>query len=486
MSNTATTEPPENHSAQFAAQLQQLSARLAQRERQLTALNEIGQRLTATLEITEICRIIYREIAEKMLGASHLLIALFDAATETLTCGFAISGGQELSPADFPPLPLGAGPASETIRTGQPRVVDLEAAYFGQRARGQAHLIGEGPHPRSALYVPMISRQQITGLLQVQHNDARAFQETDLTLLSILANQAAIALENARLYAEVQQYAQHLEQRVAARTQELAVANQRLTELDRMKDQFVSNVSHELRTPLANVKLYLQLLERGRPDKRAEYLQTLRRETRRLEKLIDDLLELSQLDLGAVAFQIEPIDVNYLTAELVQDRILMAAQRELLIDCQLCREPLIALIDPARFTQVVSNLLTNAINYTPSGGLVTVSTAAAQQADAAWITITVRDTGRGIPEAETPHLFDRFFRGAASRELGTPGTGLGLAICRELMERMGGRITVESQAGQGAAFTLWLKPAIPSRRSAGNARRPAAVRPRAASPLRDQ
>jgi signal transduction histidine kinase len=461
MFNTSNTEPPENHSAQLAAHLQQLNAQLARRERQLTALNEIGQRLAATLDITEICRIIYREIAEKMLGASHLLIALFDAPTETLTCGFAISDGQELNPAEFPPLPLGAGPASETIRTRQPRIVDLVAAYFGQRARGQAHLIGEGPNPKSALYVPMISRQQITGLLQVQHNAANAFQETDLTLLSILANQAAIALENARLYAEVQQYALHLEQRVAERTQELAVANQRLTELDRMKDQFISNVSHELRTPLANVKLYLQLLERGRPDKRAEYLHTLLRETRRLEKLIDDLLELSQLDLGALAFQIEPIDVNYLTAELVQDRILMAAQRDLVVDCQLCREPLIASIDPARLTQVMSNLMTNAINYTPAGGLVTVSTDVAHQADTAWITITVRDTGHGISAAETPQLFDRFFRGAASREVGTPGTGLGLAICKELVEQMGGQITLESRVGQGAAFTVWLKPATP-------------------------
>jgi signal transduction histidine kinase len=461
MLNPAPPESPENHSTQLAAQLQQLSARLAQRERQLAALNEIGQALTATFDMRAICLLIYREIAQQMLGATHLLIALYDAAADQLICGFAISDDEELDVVQFPPLPLGTGPASDTIRTRLPRIVDMEAEYFGRQARGQAHLIGDGPTPKSALYVPMISRQQITGLLQVQHNDAKAFQETDLTLLSILANQAAIALENARLYAEVQQYAQHLEQRVADRTQELAVANQRLTELDRMKDQFVSNVSHELRTPLANVKLYLQLLERGRPDKRAEYLHTLLRETRRLEKLIDDLLDLSQLDLKALAFQIEPIDVNDLMSELVQDHILMAAQRELIIDCQLSAEPLIALIDAARLTQVISNLMTNAINYTPTGGLVTVSTAVAQQAGVAWITIIVRDTGHGIPAAEAPRLFERFFRGSASREVGTPGTGLGLAICKELVEQMGGHITVDSEVGQGAAFTVWLKPARP-------------------------
>jgi signal transduction histidine kinase len=203
--------------------------------------------------------------------------------------------------------------------------------------------------------------------------------------------------------------------------------------------------------------LYLQLLDRGRPDKREEYLQTLLRETRRLEKLIDDLLELSQLDLGVSAFYLEPVDVNYLTAELVQDRILMAANRGLVIDCQLSAEPRLALIDPARVTQVLSNLMTNAINYTPSGGLVTISTAVRSQAETPWVTVTVRDTGNGIPTHEVPLLFDRFFRGASSREAGVPGTGLGLALCKEIVEQMGGHITVASEAGQGAAFTVWLR-----------------------------
>ena len=456
---TDSADPDAPQRARLLAQVQQLNLQLEQRNRQLTALYEIGQTLAATLDIREIYRGMFREIAQKMLGASHLLIALFDAETETLSCSFAISDNEELDPAQFPPLRLGVGPASDTIRTHQPRIVDLEEEYFGEKAKGQAHLIGEGPIPKSALYVPMISHNQVVGVMQVQHYAAAAFQETDLTLLSILANQAAIAFENAQLYTAVQQHAQQLEQRVAERTLELAAANQRLTELDHMKDQFVSSVSHELRTPLANVKLYLQLLTRGRPDKYEDYLQTLLRETRRLEKLIDDLLELSRLDLKVTAFDLEPADVNYLTAELVQDRILMAADRGLLIDCQLAAVPLLALVDPPRFTQVISNLMTNALNYTPTGGLVTLSTATQLQEEAAWVTVVVRDTGRGIPPQEVPYLFERFFRGAVSRQAGIPGTGLGLAICKEIVEQMGGRITVASEPGQGAAFTVWLRSA---------------------------
>jgi signal transduction histidine kinase len=441
------------------AEVQQLNAQLEQRNRQLTALYEIGRTFSATLNLGEIYRAMFSEIAQKLLDASHLLIALFDASTETLTCGFAIGDNEEFEASQFPPLKLGTGPMSDTIRTRQPRIVDLEAEYFSRNARGQAHLIGQGPVPKSALYVPMISNDAVIGIMQVQHYAADAFQAADLTLVSILANQAAIACENAQLYATVQQHAQQLEQRVAERTRELAEANDQLTELDHLKDQFVSSVSHELRTPLANVKLYLQLLTRGRPDKHDDYMQTLHRETRRLENLIDDLLDLSRLDLNATVFYPEPIDINYLTAEFVQDRIAMATDRGLIIDCQLTSDLPPALIDPQRFTQIMSNLTTNAMTYTPAGGLITLSTAVRPQAGNDWITFTVRDTGPGIPERELPHIFERFFRGLASQKTNSPGTGLGLAICKEIIERMGGHITVDSQVGQGTEFTAWLQPA---------------------------
>ena len=439
-------------------QVQLLTAQLEQRNHQLTALFEIGWILAATLDPREIYRVMFREIAQKILGTPHLIVALFEAATQMIHCDFAIVDGVEIDPAQFPPLPLGAGPLSETIRTAQPRIVDLAREYLEPGAKAHSSLIGEGPVTQSALYVPMISNAHVLGVMQVQHYAANAFQETDLALLSILANQAAIAFEKARLYASVQRYAGELERHVAERTRELAEANERLQSLDRLKDQFVSNVSHELRTPLANVKLFLQLLTSGRPDKHEEYLQTLQRETRRLERLIDDLLDLSQLDLNAVEFYLEPTDVNGLVADFIQDRIVMAQERKLAIACQLAPELPQALIDPQRFTQIMSNLMTNAMNYTPSGGLLTFSTAVQRYDDTPWVTFSLHDTGQGIPEQELPHVFERFFRGVASRKTGIPGTGLGLAICQEIVQRLEGQITVRSQPGQGTAFTVWLRP----------------------------
>jgi two-component system phosphate regulon sensor histidine kinase PhoR len=109
----------------------------------------------------------------------------------------------------------------------------------------------------------------------------------------------------------------------------------------------------------------------------------------------------------------------------------------------------------------MSNLTTNAINYTPAGGIITVSTAVQQREDRGWITFTVSDTGMGISEEELSRVFERFFRGKASHASNTPGTGLGLAICKEIVERMAGQITVESQPGAGATFTVWLQPGSP-------------------------
>jgi PAS domain S-box-containing protein len=232
-------------------------------------------------------------------------------------------------------------------------------------------------------------------------------------------------------------------------------------ELDRLKDEFVSNVSHELRTPIANVKLYISLLTRGKPEKYNEYLQTLRREAARLEKLIEDLLDLSRLDMGRQPIMLAPTDVNQLTAQLIDDRTALAASRQLLIDYHAASPLALAQADPAMLNQVVSNLLTNAVNYTPAEGSITVTTAARERDEQTWITITIHDTGPGIPPHDRAHIFERFYRGEAGRKSGAPGTGLGLAISAQIMDKLGGSITVVSSPGEGAAFTVWLKPALP-------------------------
>jgi signal transduction histidine kinase len=115
--------------------------------------------------------------------------------------------------------------------------------------------------------------------------------------------------------------------------------------------------------------------------------------------------------------------------------------------------------DPALFVRALSILLENAFNYTPRGGWVMVTTEARRQDNRDWVTLSVQDSGPGISIEEIPHLFERFYRGKAAEDYATPGVGLGLAICKAIVDKLGGRITVESQAGSGATFTVWLRPA---------------------------
>ena len=296
------------------------------------------------------------------------------------------------------------------------------------------------------------------GILVLISKTADAFGSEQLALIQSLAGNAAVALQNARLYKVARSHADELEERVAERTRELATANARLIQLDHVKDQFVSNVSHELRTPLANIKLYLGLLDHGKPEKYDQYIQTLYRETARLHHIIEDLLDLSQLDLRKDPTQLVPTDLNQLAGFLMIDRANLAAERGLFLssttpDLQL------ALAQPLLVSQVMSQLMTNALNYTPPGGAVILTTALTSELEHDWVTFTIHDTGPGISAKDRPHIFERFYRGEAAQNYATPGTGLGLSICRQIIDKLGGRLTLDSLPGQGAAFTIWLKPA---------------------------
>ena len=270
---------------------------------------------------------------------------------------------------------------------------------------------------------------------------------------------------------------------MAERTAELRAANAKLKELDRFKSSFVSDVSHELRQPLTNIKTYLYLLDRGKPEKRAGYMATLHRETDLLQQLIEDLLHLSRLDLGKAQPLLAPLYINGLAGTLAEDRVPLAVEHGLTLQTALAPDLPAVLADAKMMTQVLTNLLANAMNYTPAGGTIVVSTAARRDGGGAeergsrgdtqyairntpteWVTFSVSDTGPGIAAEEQTRIFERFYRGEAARQSRASGTGLGLAICQELIQRHEGKITLESQVGQGSTFTVWLPAAKDERR----------------------
>ncbi len=256
---------------------------------------------------------------------------------------------------------------------------------------------------------------------------------------------------------ELEHYRSHLEDLVEQRTAELKAANDQLVVLSRMKDEFVSNVSHELRTPITSLKLRCTLIEKH-PEQLEKHLGTVKREVDRLGQTIEDLLQLSRIDQSRTDLSKSPIDLNLLIEHYVHDRLSIAHEKKLQLDFSRADNLPTVKADSGLLGQVVSILLTNAINYTPGGGQITVSTHTQRFDDQTWTGFSVSDTGPGIPPEDQARLFTRFFRGAAVRKVGVPGTGLGLSIAKEIMNRHQGRIEVESDgiSGHGTTFRVWI------------------------------
>lgn len=209
----------------LAHQQQAINAQLEAYYSDALTVHEVSQALAAALDPTAIYRLLYREIVQRLLGAAQLTVALYDAESQTIRCGYAMIDDQEIDPAQFPPLVLGIGPTSDTIRTREARIIDLAAMRAELEPQGRAVRVGnhgeDDPEPMSALYVPLIRGERVVGILSIQHYAPQAFTKRHLLLASTIASQAAVALTNAELFAT-------LEQRVADRTAKLQAANQAL------------------------------------------------------------------------------------------------------------------------------------------------------------------------------------------------------------------------------------------------------------------
>ena len=239
----------------------------------------------------------------------------------------------------------------------------------------------------------------------------------------------------------------------------------RLDELDHLKSEFVSRVSHELRTPLTTIKALTRLLLRGEvgEQKQREYLETIAIECDRQIDLILNLLDLSRIEGGVFRLAMERVEADDVVTSCVKAELAAAEKRshKLQIEPFVKVPPVCA--DPKVLRRVVSNLIENSIKYTPDGGLITLSA----NVDADSVALRVTDNGRGIPKADLPILFDKFYRGSPMPHSATTndefledadasGVGLGLYLARDVMRRMGGSISVETEVGKGSTFTLHL------------------------------
>jgi two-component system phosphate regulon sensor histidine kinase PhoR len=231
--------------------------------------------------------------------------------------------------------------------------------------------------------------------------------------------------------------------------------------IDTTRREFVSNVSHELRSPLASVKAMVETLQAGAKndaEKADDFLERINEEVDRMTALVTELLELSRLESGRVEMDVEPFDLGPIVLGVV-DRLKMQADAGgVELACDIPAGLSTVLGEKAKISQVLVNLIDNALRFTPNGGDVRITAKRAGD----MVEVTVSDTGPGIPPEHLPHLFERFYKVDRSRQEG--GTGLGLAIVRHIVQAHGGKVTVESEVGNGTRFTFTLKaaPNLPS------------------------
>jgi PAS domain S-box-containing protein len=229
-------------------------------------------------------------------------------------------------------------------------------------------------------------------------------------------------------------------------------------QVDRIKDALVATVSHELRTPLTSIIGYLELLGTGAArlsDEDARFVEIARRNAARLQRMVEELLFLSRVDAGGLQLELEHVDVAQIARSAIGSADPAAAAKALSLEFD-GPETAVAFVDGHRIAQVFDNLVSNAIKFTPARGRVEVSVRFGGDA----LVATVSDSGRGIPEADQPRLFERFFRSSSTSD--EPGTGLGLTVVRAIVEGHGGEITCRSTPDDGTTFTFTLPQLAPA------------------------
>jgi len=417
---------------------------------QLASLSNVGKTISLRFTIDELLMAIY-DACRGAVDTTFFTIALYDESTNELACELDVREEQILPKFR---VQLGNGLNSWVVRNGQ--LLNLagseEEAAFGIVA------YDDGKPTESWLGVPMIARDRVIGSISVQSYRRKAFSTDDEILLTTIANQAAVALDNAQLFRDLEGLTTQLEQRVLDRTNELNETNIQLQAADRTKNQFLANMSHELRTPLNSIigfsAVLLNAAKALLPARLYKFVENIHIAGNHLLDLINDILDLSKIEAGRLELQPHPFDLRNTIAsiERVAKGICSSADVTLMtsVDDSL---PTVVL-DEGRTKQMLLNLISNAVKFSNPKSLVHLSVVHLPHEHA--VRLVVKDSGIGMPPDELTKIFDQFYQierqGTSTRQ----GTGLGLSLTKGFVELHGGTIAVESQPGHGSTFMITL------------------------------
>jgi len=410
-----------NHELQRHEEI--LSRMVKEATRRITSLYEAGKEISTSLSRQATLAVIVNQVSKLAVTESSLVFLYdTDAGEYVAEAGagvpldrlreFRFGNGVGLhGQAVRNALPVRCGNVEETVGV-EPFLSELKVS--------------------SLLVVPLLSNETVLGTITaLGRNGRRAFTPDDQEVLTMFASQASIALTNALLY-------------------------ERTKELDRMKSEFVAVVSHEVRTPLTSIKGSLELLGDERfhvlPPPQRELLSICQANTERLINLINDILDFSKLESSKLSLNFESVEVGKIVPEAVDHIRNLAAIKGIAIDVHMEGSAGVIEADPMRVAQVITNLLGNAIKFSPEKGKIEVWARGTDDE----VIVDVRDHGKGISQRDMSRLFQRFAQLDSSTTRKAGGTGLGLVISKGIVEQHGGKIWAESAAGKGSTFSFSL------------------------------
>ena len=429
----------------------------ASKERaRVQALLHVTQAITRSVQLDEVIPVIL-DSAVELLGVMGAAVFLLGGSSEDQLQGehkhegFAVAhyatGMIEIDDTDVH-LAISTSVPGRAINTGQTQVVqnvEQEKAAIFSRLTGGRVL-------RSMVVVPLLAGHRTLGVLSVYSDRVNAFDAEAVYLVEAFGSQASVALNNAQLYEQ----AEH--GRLAAELEQ-----QRLRELEQMKDEFLSTAAHELRTPLTSIRMsaglayeQLQLLVEqddlaGKINPRLVDLMRLVLEgSVRMHSLVSDLLDLTRLEQGRAALTYANIDLRDVVKESVAATMPHFESKGQALAMRLPESYCWVRGDSRRLEQAVMNLLSNASKYSPDGSQAEIRVMRSGDE----CLVMVRDSGPGVPEDEREHIFERFYRSSLHRQDRTPGTGLGLPITRQIAEMHGGHVWVEPAPNGGSLFSM--------------------------------
>jgi signal transduction histidine kinase len=421
--------------ARLLSELRARTGELTRSVEQLTALGEVGRAVVSTLDLETVLTTIVSRAVE-LSGLDGGIVSEYEEATDE----FVQRAASQTQPGLASTLrgmryQRGEGAIGRTAITRQPVQVPDITVPGAYDSRVRASLIESGV--RAVLAVPMIHQERLIGCLGVTRNRPGDFPPETIDLLRTFATQSALAIQNARLFQEIEEKSRQVE-----------AASQH-------KSEFLANMSHELRTPLNAIIGFSEVLtERMFGElnaKQEEYLKDIYASGTHLLSLINDILDLSKIEAGRMELELSDFHLptaldNALT--LIRER---AGRRSITLQISVDERLGEVRADERKIRQVVLNLLSNAIKFTPEGGRIEVG---AVPKDGS-VEVSVSDTGVGIAPEDQEAIFEEF-RQVGTAEKKAEGTGLGLTLCRKFIELHGGRIWVTSQVGAGSTFTFTI------------------------------